>query len=77
MSKVTSHTEYIVTDRDIMDGIPTLRGTRLPVYIVLEMIEEGFSFDDIRKDYPFLTLAQIRAAVHFAAERVSTAEPAR
>ncbi len=64
MSKRNLQSEHIVSDPEIMDGLPILKGTRIPVYIVLEMLEEGFSFDDILKEYPFLTKDQIRAAIH-------------
>ncbi|MBI4548021.1 MAG: DUF433 domain-containing protein [Ignavibacteriae bacterium] len=66
--------EFVVVDPEIMDGLPTLKGTRIPVYLILEMIEDGNSLEDVRKEYPFLTREQIRAAIHYAAERVSHAE---
>ena len=73
-AKQNSNNELIVIDPEIMDGLPTLKGTRLPIYVILEMIEDGYSFEDIQKEYPFLTRDQIRAAIHYAAERVSAAE---
>lgn len=53
---------------EVMDGVPVISGTRIPVYIVLEMLEEGQSFDDILRDYPSLSEEKIKAAIHFAAE---------
>ncbi|MBS4029286.1 MAG: DUF433 domain-containing protein [Ignavibacteriales bacterium] len=64
-------TDYIVSDQEIMDGIPVLQGTRFPVYIILEMLDEGFSFSEIQKEYPFLSDEQIHGAIHFATECVS------
>lgn len=64
----------IVLDPEIMDGLPIIGGTRVPVYIILEMMESGYSFDAIQHEYPFLTQDQIRSAVHYAVERVSVAE---
>jgi uncharacterized protein (DUF433 family) len=70
-SKHISENDFIVVDPEIMDGLPTIGGTRIPVYIILEMIESGCSFGEIQREYPFLEEYQIRAAVHFAVERVS------
>lgn len=58
----------IVVDPAIMDGVPTIKGTRIPVYIILEMLEEGTSFDEITAEYPSLTKEQIKAAIHYAVE---------
>ncbi|MBI5216006.1 MAG: DUF433 domain-containing protein [Ignavibacteriae bacterium] len=63
--------EFITIDQEIMDGLPVLNGTRFPVYIIIEMFEEGFSFDDIKEEFPFLTTEQIKAAIHFAAQLVT------
>jgi uncharacterized protein (DUF433 family) len=57
-----------------MDGLPVLKGTRFPIYIIMEMIEEGCPFDEIQREYPFLTLDQIKSAIHYAAERVTHPE---
>ena len=77
MASARKHTDedgFVVVDPEIMDGLPTLRGTRVPVYVILELIEEGHSFEDILLEYPFLTRDQIRAAVHYAAERVAASQ---
>ncbi len=46
--------DQIVVDPEVMDGVPTIKGTRIPVYVVLEMLEEGLSFEDILREYPSL-----------------------
>ncbi len=56
---------------EVMDGLPVIAGTRIPVYLILEMIETGMSLDEIRKEYPHLAMDQIRAAVAYARELVS------
>ena len=63
--------EFITIDHEIMDGLPVLSGTRFPVYIIIEMLEEGLSFDDIKHEYPFLTTEQIKAAIHYATQIVA------
>lgn len=55
---------------EVMDGLPVIAGTRIPVYLILEMLEAGMSLDMIHDEYPHLTLDQLRAAVSYARELV-------
>jgi uncharacterized protein (DUF433 family) len=64
----------IVTDPKIMLGKPVIKGTRLPVEIVVEKIAYGATIDDLRKDYPFLKEDDIRAALLYAARRIANEE---
>lgn len=57
---------YIVSDPQIMDGLPVFVGTRIPVYIILDYLAEGLSVEDILKDYPSLNRDKIRMALKFA-----------
>jgi uncharacterized protein (DUF433 family) len=59
---------HIISDPGIMGGVPVMEGTRIPVYIILENVEAGHSFDEILLDYPSLTRETIQAAIHWAAE---------
>lgn len=56
----------IVSDPNIMDGLPVFVGTRIPVYIVLDYLAEGLTVEDILKDYPSLDRDKIRMALKFA-----------
>lgn len=56
----------IEVNQDVMDGLPVIAGTRIPVYLILEMLESGLSLDMILKEYPHLTLDQLRVAVGYA-----------
>ena len=60
--------QHIVADPDTMSGVPVVRGTRVPVYVILEHLEASRSIEEIRLDYPSLTVESIRAAIHYAAE---------
>jgi uncharacterized protein (DUF433 family) len=51
---------------EVMDGLPCIAGTRIPVYIILELLQEGHDFDAIIRQYPNLTRDRIKAALHFA-----------
>lgn len=62
--------KYIGVDPNICQGKPCFRGTRIPVYLVLELLEGGVKTEEIVGEdyYPQLTPDHIRAALHFAAE---------
>ncbi len=52
---------------DIMMGKPCIRGTRIPVYIVLQKFAEGETIEQIMNDYPQLQQHHILACLQYAA----------
>ena len=64
----------VVVDPKIMLGKPVIKGTRLPVEIIVEKVAYGATIDDLRKDYPFLKEDDIRAALLYAAKRIANEE---
>jgi uncharacterized protein (DUF433 family) len=66
--------EHIEIDPDVMVGKPVIRGTRIPVELVLRKLSEGASEADLLDAYPRLSTASIRAALAYAAEAVSLEE---
>lgn len=64
----------IVTIPNICHGQPCFKGTRILVYLVLEMLESGETMQDVLKAYPELTQKHIKAALHYAAEIIKTGE---
>ena len=59
--------KYISIDSQICHGKPCFKGTRIMVSLVLEMLEGGASFDEIRDAYPRLEDNHIRTALRYAA----------
>jgi len=57
-----------------MSGKPVIRGTRLPVELILRKISEGASEDDLLDAYPRLKRTDIRAAAAFAADALAHEE---
>jgi uncharacterized protein (DUF433 family) len=57
----------ISSDPDILHGKPCITGTRIPVYLIVSLVAEGESVEDIIKDYPSLTPEDIKAALRYAA----------
>lgn len=58
----------IESNPEVMDGLPVITGTRIPVYPILEMIEADMSLEGIRDEFPHLTTDQIRSVVSYARE---------
>ena len=65
MTDVTSH---ITSDPRVAHGKPVFKGTRIMVYLVLEMLAAGESTAAIINAYPALTKAHVAAALQFAAQ---------
>jgi len=66
--------EHIEINPQIMMGKPVIKGTRLPVEIVLEKLAYGYTEEDILKDYPFLTRDDIKASLLYAAKVLAIEE---
>jgi uncharacterized protein (DUF433 family) len=58
--------DRITADPAVLVGKPVVRGTRLAVELVLELIAAGWSFDEILANYAGLTIEDIRACVAYA-----------
>ena len=66
--------ERIVVDATIHDGDPCIKGSRVPVSIIVGSIADGDTFEQLIEAYPQLTADDIKAALKFAAEAVSNAD---
>lgn len=64
----------IVLNRNILGGKPTIRGTRISVEFILELLASGMSFSDILREYPHLTKEDILAAVAYAVKSLKHEE---
>lgn len=52
----------------VLGGKPVIKGTRIPVYLILELLGEGLSIEDILKEYPELTKEDVLDAIKFASK---------
>jgi uncharacterized protein (DUF433 family) len=66
--------ERIEINAQIMGGKPVLRGTRIPVELVLRKLGAGMTAEAILADHPRLTADDIRAAQAFAADYLADEE---
>ncbi len=65
---LTKAKKRIVVDPKIMGGKPVIKGTRIPVYFILELLSNGWTIDDILKEYPHLSREDVLAAIKYAAK---------
>src|SRR5437764_13425339 len=66
--------QRIEINPEIMAGKPVIRGTRVPVELVLRKLGAGMSAEAILTDHPRLTLDDIHAAQAFAADYLADEE---
>jgi uncharacterized protein (DUF433 family) len=57
---------YIVSEPEILRGKARLKGTRIPVGVVLGYLAAGKSAEDIIREFPDLTREQIAACLDYA-----------
>jgi uncharacterized protein (DUF433 family) len=61
----------IAVDPDVVHGQARIRGTRIPVSVVLDCLAVGMTDDEILAQYPMLTVEGIQAAAAYGATRSS------
>jgi uncharacterized protein (DUF433 family) len=59
---------YIVSDPNVCHGNVCIKGTRIPVSVVLDNLAAGLSVDDILRSYPTLNRESVLASISYAAE---------
>ncbi|MFQ5795167.1 MAG: DUF433 domain-containing protein [Candidatus Bipolaricaulia bacterium] len=64
----------ITVNPNQMDGVPCIRGLRIPVSTVVGMIADGMTEEEILKAFPDLEREDIREALQYAAEAVQERE---
>jgi len=62
----------IQRDPQVMRGLPVFTGTRIPVYIVLDYLADGYSVEELLEDYPDLTTEHVKAALTYASRLLSS-----
>ena len=60
--------QYIEINPKIMMGKPVIRGTRITVEQILELLSASDSIDEVLEAYPHITKDQVHAALAFAAQ---------
>jgi len=66
--------DRITVDADLMGGMPTIRGLRIPVATVVAMVADGMTPAEIVADLPDLVVEDVAEALHYAARAVRERE---
>lgn len=66
--------ERIEINPEVMVGKPVIRGTRIPVDMILRKLGAGMSVEEVIEDHPHITAEDILAAQAFAADYISNDE---
>ena len=68
------HIDRITIKRDVCGGEPTIRGMRITVSHVLEMLAGGMTPEQVLQDFPYLERADIDASLEYAARHAAHRE---
>ena len=64
--------DRIVLDPQILAGKPVIRGTRLAVEFIVGLLADGWSQDELLRNYPGITREDILACLGYARDRLET-----
>ena len=66
--------QRIAIDPKVMVGKPVIKGTRVPVELIVKLVANGATHKEILKDYPQLTEEDIKASLLYAAKLLRNEE---
>jgi uncharacterized protein (DUF433 family) len=64
--------ERIVFDPAILTGKPTIKGTRIAVEFVVDLLARGWSVDDILREYDHLSADDVQACLAYASDMLQS-----
>jgi uncharacterized protein (DUF433 family) len=65
----------IIIDREVLGGKPVIKGTRIPVYLIIELLGNNIPEEEILREYPSLKKADVKAALLYAAKHLEKEYP--
>jgi len=64
--------DRITVDPDVLVGKSVISGTRVPVYLIVKLVANGMTAEEILKEYPRLKEDDIKAALFYASKIVES-----
>lgn len=64
--------KYIVSDLNILGGVPVIKGTRIPIARILFLLKDGYTIEAIHEEYPDLSIKTIAGAIDEAMEIINS-----
>ncbi len=64
--------DHIETNPEVLTGKPVVRGTRIPVELVIDLLGQGWEIDALLEQYPAFQHADVRACLQYASERLKS-----
>ncbi len=62
--------ERISIDSEVLQGKPVVKGSRLAVEFIVDLLAQGWTSEDILRNYPGLTAADIQACLSYASRLI-------
>lgn len=66
--------DRIVIDSEVLSGKPVIKGTRIPVYLIIELLGNGGTEKEVLRQYPTLKKEDVKAALLYASKCVENEE---
>ena len=66
--------DRIVIDPEVLSGKPVIKGTRMPVYLIVELLGSGMTEKEVLNQYPTLKKEDIKAALLYASKCLENEE---
>lgn len=58
----------VAVDPNVLADKPVIKGTRIPVYLIVELVASGMMIEDVMKEYPELKRDDVKAALLYASK---------
>ena len=63
--------DRIVLNPEVLAGKPVIRGTRLAVEFIIDLLAQGWTYDDILRNYPGIDIEDIHACLQYASRKLN------
>jgi len=61
-------------DPEVLSAKPVIKGTRIPIYLIIELLARGMTEKEILRQYPTLRKEDIKAALLYASNCIENEE---